>query len=216
MRIAVLGTGPVGHALATRLVHLGHDVWMGSRDAAGEKVVAWAAQQGDRAHAATFADAAHEAELLVNATGGSVSLEMLASIDEADLEGKVLVDVSNPLDFSQGFPPRLAPAIDDSSAEQIQRAHPGARVVKALNTMNCDVMADPSLVRGPHTVFVAGDDIAAKAAVVDLLASFGWPRPDIVDLGGLIASRGLEAYVLFWVNVRMALGTNHFNIAVVR
>ncbi|MDQ1679958.1 MAG: 8-hydroxy-5-deazaflavin:NADPH oxidoreductase [Frankiaceae bacterium] len=216
MRIAVLGTGPVGHALATRLVHLGHDVWMGSRDGAGAKVVAWAAQQGDRAHAATFAEAAHEGELLVNATGGSVSLEMLASIDEADLEGKVLVDVSNPLDFSQGFPPGLSPAIDDSSAEQIQRAHSGARVVKALNTMNCDVMADPLLVRGPHTVFVAGDDIAAKAAVVDLLASFGWPRPDILDLGGLIASRGLEAYVLFWVNVRMTLGTNHFNIAVVR
>jgi predicted dinucleotide-binding enzyme len=216
MRIAVLGTGPVGHAIAGRLVEVGHDVWMGSRDAAGEKVVAWAAGHGERAHAATFAGAAAAAELLVNATGGAVSLDVLASIDAADLAGKVLLDVSNPLDFSQGFPPGLSPAVTDSAAEQLQRAHPALRVVKSLNTMNCDVMVDPSLVRGPHTVFMAGDDDEAKAAVTDLLASFGWPRPDILDLGGLSASRGLEAYVLFWINVRMALGTNVFNIAVVR
>ncbi|MDQ1681895.1 MAG: 8-hydroxy-5-deazaflavin:NADPH oxidoreductase [Frankiaceae bacterium] len=215
MRIAVLGTGPVGHAIASRLVEVGHDVWMGSRDAAGEKVVAWAAGHGERAHAATFAGAAAAAELLVNATGGAVSLDVLASIDEADLTGKVLLDVSNPLDFSQGFPPGLSPAVTDSAAEQLQRAHPALRVVKSLNTMNCDVMVDPTLVRGPHTVFVAGDDDDAKAAVTDLLSSFGWPRPDILDLGGLSTSRGLEAYVLFWINVRMALGTNVFNIAVV-
>ncbi|MDQ1702199.1 MAG: 8-hydroxy-5-deazaflavin:NADPH oxidoreductase [Frankiaceae bacterium] len=216
MRIAVLGTGPVGHALANRLIEVGHDVWMGSRDAGGETVTAWAAGRSERAHAATFADAAAAGELIVNATGGAVSLAVLASVAPNDLAGKVLLDISNPLDFSNGFPPGLSPAITDSSAEQIQRAHPQARVVKSLNTMNCDVMVDPSLVRGPHTVFVAGDDDAAKSTVVDLLASFGWPRPDILDLGGLVASRGLEAYVLFWVNVRMALGTNAFNIAVVR
>jgi predicted dinucleotide-binding enzyme len=216
MRIAVLGTGPVGHALANRLIEVGHDVWMGSRDAGGETVTAWAAGHSERAHAATFADAAAAGELIVNATGGAVSLAVLASVAPDDLAGKVLLDISNPLDFSHGFPPGLSPAITDSSAEQIQRAHPQARVVKSLNTMNCDVMVDPSLVRGPHTVFVAGDDEAAKATVADLLASFGWPRPDILDLGGLVASRGLEAYVLFWVNLRMALGTNAFNIAVVR
>ena len=215
MRIAVLGTGPVGHAIASRLVGLGHDVWMGSRDAAGEKVLAWATGHSERAHPATFADAAAAAELLVNATGGVVSLDVLASIDPADLAGKVLLDVSNPLDFSNGFPPGLSPAVSDSAAEQLQRAHPQLRVVKSLNTMNCDVMVDPSLVRGPHTVFVAGDDAEAKATVTDLLVSFGWPGPDILDLGGLSASRGLEAYVLLWINVRMALGTNVFNIAVV-
>jgi len=221
MRIAVLGTGPVGHALADRLLEVGHDVWMGSREATGEKPVAWAdghatGPHAGRAHAATFADAPSHAELIVNATGGQVSLEVLASVAPGDLAGKVLLDVSNPLDFSNGFPPGLSPAVTDSTAEQIQRAHPDARVVKALNTMNCDLMVDPSLVRGPHTVFVAGDDAAAKATVVELLESFGWPGPDILDLGGLVASRGLEAYVLFWVNVRMALGTNTFNIAVVR
>jgi len=221
MRIAVLGTGPVGHALANRLLEVGHEVWMGSRDASSEKVVAWQAAHADgphagRAHTATFADAAAQAELLVNATGGMVSLDVLGSVAEDDIAGKVLLDISNPLDFSNGFPPSLSPAITDSSAEQIQRAHPQARVVKSLNTMNCDVMVDPSLVSGPHTVFVAGDDAEAKATVVELLASFGWPRPDILDLGGLVTSRGLEAYVLFWVDVRMALGTNAFNIAVVR
>ena len=216
MRIAVLGTGPVGHALANRLITLGHEVWMGSRDAAGETVVAWAAAGGERAHAATFHDAAAAAELLVNATGGVVSLAVLASIEPAALEGKVLLDVSNPLDFSNGFPPALAPAVTDSAAEQLQRAYPQLRVVKGLNTMNCDVMVDPSLVRGPHTVFVAGDDVEAKAIVVDLLESFGWPRSDVLDLGGIVASRGLEAFVLFWINVRMALDTNTFNIAVVR
>ncbi|MCU1675993.1 MAG: oxidoreductase [Frankiales bacterium] len=216
MRIAVLGTGPVGHALATRLVDVGHEVWMGSRDAAGEKVVAWAAGHGEHGHAATFADAAAAADVLINATGGSVSLDVLATIDEADLAGKVLLDVSNPLDTSNGFPPGLSPAVTDSKGEEIQRAHPAVRVVKTLNTMNCDVMADPSLVRGPHTVFVAGDDPEAKAVAVDVLASLGWQRPDVLDLGGIVASRGLEAYVLFWINVRMSLGTNVFNIAVVR
>ena len=216
MRIAVLGTGPVGQAIASRLITLGHEVWMGSRDAAGEAVVAWSAAAGERGHPATFNDAAAAAELLVNATGGVVSLDVLGSIAPAALEGKVLLDVSNPLDFSNGFPPSLAPAVTDSAAEQLQRAYPQLRVVKGLNTMNCDVMVDPSLVRGPHTVFVAGDDAEAKATVVDLLESFGWPRPDILDLGGIVASRGLEAFVLFWINVRMALDTNTFNIAVVR
>lgn len=213
-RVGVLGTGMVGQAIASRLVELGHDVVMGSRSATGEKVVAWAGSHPERARAGTFADAAAHAErLLVNATGGTVSLDVLAACDEPDLAGKVLVDVSNPI-ASHG-PLRLEPVMDDSNAERIQRAHPDLRVVKSLNTMNCDVMVRPASVPGEHDVFMAGDDDDAKAEVRSLLESFGWPAGSVRDVGGLEAARGLEMYLPFWISLRMTLGHNAFNIRVV-
>jgi predicted dinucleotide-binding enzyme len=214
MRIGVLGTGMVGSAIATKLAAVGHEVMMGARSPENEKAAAWAAAAGERASQGTFADAAAFAEILFNCTLGTASVEALRSVDPADLAGKTLVDVANALDYSQGSPPVPAVSGTDSLAERIQRAFPAAHVVKTLNTMNCEVMVDPSLVPGPHDVFVCGDHEPAKAEVVSLLESFGWPREQIVDLGELATARGTEAYLLLWLPVRMALGTNHFNVHV--
>ncbi len=207
----MLGTGPVGQALGTRLVEAGHEVTMGSRDPDHPGAREWAGRTGAR-HG-DFAAAAAGAEVVVNATAGTGSLAALAAA--GDLRGTVIVDVANPLDGSRGMPPVLSVPPGDSLAEQIQRAHPDARVVKTLNTMNGDVMAHPELVAGEHDVFVAGDDAAAKDVVVGLLGDLGWPAAAVVDLGGLVAARGLESYVLFWVAVRMAAGHNHFNVKIV-
>jgi predicted dinucleotide-binding enzyme len=209
----MLGTGPVGHALATRLVEAGHEVTMGSRDPDNPKARRWAAGAGDRARAGDFAAAAAGADVLVNATAGAGSLAALAAAGH--LAGKVIIDVANALDGSAGMPPTLSVPQGDSLAEQIQRAHPDARVVKTLNTMNGDVMAHPELLDGEHDVFVAGDDTGAKDTAIALLGDLGWPATAVVDLGGLQAARGMEFYVLFWVAVRMATGHNHFNIKVV-
>ena len=214
MRIGVLGTGMVGHAIGSRLVELGHDVVMGSRSATNEKAVAWAGSHPGRARAGTFADAAaHAEQLLVNATGGVHSLEVLASVPEGDLAGKVLVDVSNAI-VAHG-PLRLDPVLDDSIAERLQRAHPDLRVVKALNTMNCDIMVRPDLLPEPTDVFVAGDDSDAKVAVRTLLAGFGWPEQSVHDLGGIQAARALETYLPFWLAVMQTRGTAAFNIRIV-
>jgi len=208
MKIGVLGTGPVGQALASRLVELGHDVTMGSRDAANETAVSWA--RGHGATSGNFRQAAAGAELVVNATAGSHSTEAVGQADPGP--GTVLLDVSNALDGN--FPPGLTVPPGDSTAEQLQRAHPRTYVVKALNTMNCDVMVRPELVPGQHDVFVAGDDAAAKAAVTGLLREFGWPEAAILDVGPLASARGLEAGVLLWVALRMAIGHNRFNFHV--
>jgi predicted dinucleotide-binding enzyme len=215
MRIGVLGTGPVGQTLASRLVGTGHDVVMGSRTATNEKAVGWAEGHPERAGAGTFADAAAHGEVVVNATGGDVSLDVLRMAGADNLAGKELVDVSNPMKPDSGFPPQLDPVGDDSLAERIQREFPAARVVKALNTMNADVMADPSLLPGAHDVFMAGQDAAAKDVVRALLTGFGWPDGSIRDVGDITAARGLEMYLIFWIGLRITLGQNHFNIRVV-
>ena len=215
MRIGVLGTGMVGRTIGAKLVGLGHEVMLGSRTADNADATAWAAEVGDRATHGTFADSAAFGEVLFNCTGGMVSLAALEAAGEDNIGDKVLVDVSNALDFSQGMPPRLAVANTDSVGEQIQRRFSSARVVKSLNTMNCAVMVDPAAVPGYHNVFVSGDDADAKATVTDLLGQFGWPREAVIDLGDIKSARGAEALVLFWVFLRGALGGNQFNLGVV-
>ena len=163
-----------------------------------------------------FAVAAAHAELIVNATNGEHSLAALAQAGEENLRGKVLVDVANPLDFSRGRPPTLSVCNDDSLAEQIQRANPEVRVVKTLNTVNANVMVEPSLVPGEHNLFVSGDDADAKAEVVDLLESFGWQRDLILDLGDITTARGPEMYLPLWLRLFGAVGAPNFNIHVVR
>ncbi len=217
MNVAVLGTGPVGRAVAGRLAELGHDVVMGTRnpdDTAGrEDYAGWAADHHG-VRLATFADAAAGAELVVNAAGGDVSLGILESAGADHLAGKVLLDISNPLDHSQGFPPRLFVKDDDSLAEMIQRAHPDARVVKSLNTMNNALMADPQRLGEDTTVFVSGDDADAKAVITELLRSMG--HGDVIDLGGLETARGAEMWLPLWIRLAMALGGADFNLKIVR
>jgi 8-hydroxy-5-deazaflavin:NADPH oxidoreductase len=214
MLIGVLGTGTVGQTLATKLVELGHEVRMGSRDAANEKAQTWAASAGEGASTGTFADAGGFGELVFNCTAGGASLEALEQAGDDALTGKVLVDVANPLDFSRGMPPILTVCNDDSLAERIQRRFPDARVVKTLNTVNASVMVNPSSVPGEHDVFLAGDDTGAKTHVVALLESFGWPRERIVDLGGIDGARAMEMYLPMWLRLYQAFGTPRVNVHV--
>ena len=215
MKIAVLGTGSVGRTIGTKLVELGHEVTMGSRSATNEHAAEWVGSAGSGASQGTFADAAASGELVFNCTAGTVSLEVLRAAGEEHISGKVLVDVSNPLDFSQGMPPTLSVCNDDSVGEQIQRAFPEARVVKALNTVNAGVMVDPASVPGEHDMFMSGNDDGAKAQVSELLQSFGWPAERIVDLGDLTAARAQEMYLPLWLRLMGVFGPG-FNIKVVR
>jgi len=216
MRIGVFGTGMVGAAIATKLVEVGHEVTMGSRTNGNEQALEWVASAGAGASQGTFADAAAHGELVFNCTAGEASLAAIGSVETGDLAGKVLVDVANPLDHTQGMPPGLFTTSFDSLGEQIQRAFADARVVKALNTVNCEVMVDPAKVPGEHDVFVCGNDESAKTTVRELLESFGWPADHILDLGDITAARGTEAYLLLWIRLWGALGTGHFNVKVAR
>lgn len=220
--MGVLGTGMVGQALASKLVELGHDVMMGSRQAGNEKAVAWvaaagqAAGTGGAAREGSFADAAAHGEAVVNATGGMVSLDALRMAGGENLSGKVLIDVSNPLDFSQGMPPTLGVCNDDSVGEQIQREFPDAKVVKAFNTVNCGVMVDPGIVPGDHNLFIAGNDEAAKFHVRHVAEAFGWKHENVIDLGDITASRGLEMYVILWLRMAQASGGWQINVRLVK
>ncbi len=225
MRIAVLGTGMVGQALAGKLAELGHEVVVGTRnpeatltrsepDSLGNPPFGVWRETHPQVGLGTPVEAVTTAELILNATNGAGSVAMLESAGEENLAGKVLVDVANPLDVSQGLPPSLFVCNTDSLGEQIQRRFPQARVVKALNTMNCEVMVDPAKVPGEHDVFLCGEDAAAKQQVTGLLESFGWPAARIRDLGGITSARGTEMYLPLWIRLWAALGTGHFNIAV--
>ncbi len=216
MRIAVLGTGVVGTSVGSRLVETGHEVRMGSRTAGNERAVAWVEATGAGASEGTFADAAAWAEVVVNATGGLVSIEALTAAGAENLAGKPLLDISNPLDFSAGFPPTVAQPDDRSLGELIQETFPAARVVKTLNTMAADVMVHPRALPGTHSVFVAGDDADAKAVAAGLLRGFGWAPEEIVDTGGIAAARGLELYLPLWLSLMGTFGTPAFNVSVVR
>jgi predicted dinucleotide-binding enzyme len=220
MKIGVLGTGMVGIAIASKLVELGHDVMMGAREATNEKATAWVTKgvtKGkSKRKAGTFADAAMHGAILVNATRGSGSIAALDLAGTGNLDGKVLLDVSNPLDFSNGLPPTLTVCNTDSLGEQIQRAFPQLKVVKTLNTVNAGVMVAPRTLPQEHTVFVAGNDNEAKKAAAALLKEFGWRDAEIVDAGPIQASRGLESWLLLWVSLVGALGTPLFNLRLVK
>jgi predicted dinucleotide-binding enzyme len=212
----------VGRTLAARLAELGHTVVIGTRDpqatrsrteAGGNPYAEWAAAHDD-VGLATFADAAAEADLVVNATPGSASLAVLGLAGAEYLAGKVLVDISNPLDFSQGMPPTLFVKDTDSLGEQIQRAFPDARVVKTLNTMNADLMARPDTLPEGSSVFVSGDDPEAKSVVVGLLHEFG--HSDVIDLGDITTARGVEMMLPVWLRLWGALGSPAFNFKIVR
>jgi len=216
MKLGVLGTGTVGQAIGGKLVALGHEVKMGSRSATNEKAAAWVKTAGRGASQGTFADAAAFGELVFNCTSGAGTVEAARAAGEANLRGKVLIDVSNALDFSKGFPPTLFTGNTDSLGEQLQRALPDTQVVKSLNTVNANLMVDAgSLAGGEHDVFVSGNDAGAKARVTEILRDwFGWKH--VVDLGDITTARGTESYVALWVRLYGALKTPQFNVKLVR
>ncbi len=206
----------VGQAIGGKLVELGHEVTMGSRQAGNEKAVAWASEAGEGASEGSFADAAAFGEMVINATAGAASVEALEAAGADNLAGKVLIDVANPLDFSGGMPPLLSFCNDDSLGERIQGAFPEARVVKTLNTMNAGVMVAPGSLGESTNVFVCGNDEGAKAEVMELLRTFGWGEAQVFDLGDISAARGTEMYLPLWLRMFGALGTGQFNIGIVR
>lgn len=227
MKIAVLGTGMVGRALAGRLAGLGHDVVIGTRNVAqtlarneadqfGEPAfTGWHADHSD-VRLLAFSDAGAHAELILNATAGINSLAALEAVGATNLEGKVLIDLTLPLDFSNGMPPKLLVANTDSLGEQVQRAFPGARVVKTLNTMYVRIMVDPSRIPGRHNIFLAGNDADAKGIVKSLLSGFGWGDEVMIDLGGIEAARATEMYMPLYFSLVGVLGDFDFNIAIER
>ncbi len=215
MTIAVFGTGDVGQRIGDKLHTLGHEVVLGSRSADNEKGGAWAARRGNRARVATFRDAAGDAtELIFLCTSGAGTVAAVESAGDA-LDGKILVDLTNPLDFSQGFPPRLSVCNDDSLGEQVQAAAPNARVVKTLNTLANVLMVEPKRLPEESDIFVCGEDDAAKEKVCQLLRD-GFGHTRITDLGGIRGARAVEAWLLLWTTLYGTLGTSEFNLRLVR
>lgn len=214
MKVAVLGTGMVGQALATKFASLGHEVMMGARERGNEKALDWAQENGGQA--GSFADAGAFGDIVVLATLGSATIDAANLAGADNLAGKVVLDVTNPLDMDAGFPPPLLPEYSNTTSlgEALQAALPNSRVVKALNTMNCDVMVDPARVPGDHDVFYCGNDAEAKQTVAEILGSFGWENP--VDLGPITSARGTESMMHFWLRMYGVVGSANFNYRIVR
>jgi len=226
VRLGVLGTGVVGKTITARLAGLEHEVMVGTRDPEatlsrtepdqfGNPPFSDWQQEHPAVELGTFGEAAAYGEMVVNATSGVVSLEALKMAGEENLNGKILIDISNPLDFSQGMPPTLSVSNTDSLGEQIQRRFPEAKVVKTLHTMNAYLMVDPTQLAGAdHTVFVSGDSAEAKETVTDLLRRMGWT--DIIDLGDITTARGTEMLLPIWLRLFGALQKPVFNFKIVR
>lgn len=198
-RVGVLGSGEVGRCLAAGFSGRGHEVMLGSREPGKPELVEWLSGDGAGVQAGTFAEVAKYGELLVLALLGNAAEEVIADAGVENFNGKVVIDAMNPLDFSAGFPPKLAIVGDDSLGERIQRALPDAKVVKAFNTIGNPYFVDPGFSDGAPTMLIAGNDESAKRTVADVLADFGWS--DIVDIGGIEGSRELEAVCILWVKI---------------
>lgn len=226
MKIGVLGTGPVGQAIAATLADQGHEVFIGTRDPAatlartnpdgfGNPPFKVWHEEHLKIELGTLPEAATHGALLVNATRGMDSVAALKAAGEKNLAGKILIDIANPVDMSSGMPPSLSVCNTDSLGEQIQRAFPEAKVIKTLNTMSAHLQVGPGqLASADHTVFVSGNDASAKQTVTELLRSFGWK--DIIDLGDITTARGTEMMLALVVRVSIAMGLPIFSFKLVR
>jgi 8-hydroxy-5-deazaflavin:NADPH oxidoreductase len=205
MKFAILGSGQVGSSLGAGLARHGHTVVMGSRDPSAERVVAWAAEAGDRASAASYADAAAGCEVAVVATVWTGTENALRLAGPSNLAGKIVIDVTNPLGIGPNGP-ALVLGHTDSGGEQVQRWLPESRVVKTWNTVNHLHMIDPAIPGGPGDMFYCGDDADAKVVVADLLDQCGWPS---IDVGGIDGARLLEPMTILWVRYAMGHSTSN-------
>jgi 8-hydroxy-5-deazaflavin:NADPH oxidoreductase len=225
MKVGIIGAGSVGQAIAAKLIQNGHDVRLGIRnpspaELAKERMMArpltaWQKDTGGKV--TTFAEAAAHGELVINATSGGVSIEALKAAGASNLKGKILIDIANPLDFSKGMPPSLLPAYNHGTSlgEEIQKAFPETHVVKTLNTVSNAVMIEPSLVKGDHDLFIAGNSADAKKTVTDFLRNeFKWYS--VIDLGDIVGARATEHLLPIWIRLWGTLGTASFNIKVVK
>lgn len=215
-KIAVLGTGMVGNAIASKLIQLGYKVKMGSRTANNEKALAWVSANGKTAAGGTFADAAKFGEIIFNCTKGDIAIEVMQQAGIENLSGKILIDVSNPLDFSNGMPPTLIPALSNTNSlgEEIQKLLPDTKVVKTLNIVNCELMVDATKCGGDATMFVSGNNSEAKKEAEKILQQFGWI--DIIDLGEIKHSRSTEMMLPIWLSTYMATKNSYIGFRIVR
>lgn len=215
-KIAVLGTGMVGNTIGAKLIQLGYEVKMGSRTANNEKAAAWVAANGNKASAGTFADAAAFGDIIFNCTKGDIALEAIKMAGIDNFNGKTVIDIANPLDFSKGMPPSLIPEYSNTNSlgEEIQKLLPQANVVKTLNIVNCEVMVDAKKSGGDPTMFISGNNKEAKAEVIKILNQFGWS--DIIDLGDISTARGTEMLLPIWLRTWQATGNGHFAFKIIR
>lgn len=226
-KAAVLGTGVVAQTIAEKLISLGFEVMMGTRDVEAtlsrtgndnfgrQPFKDWHSEHPE-IKLGTYNQTAAFGEFVINATNGSGSLKALEMAGKDNLANKVMLDIANPLDFSKGMPPTLLVCNTDSLGEQIQQTYPDTKVVKSLNTMNAYIMVNPILIPGDHNVFVSGNDAEAKAFIKELLKKFGWQEKNIIDMGDISTARGTEMLLPIWVRLWGALQTPMFNFNIVR
>lgn len=230
MKIAILGTGNVGQSFAEKLVSLGHEVKMGTRNVSttmerkstdnygslpfGE----WHSKNGE-VQLMTFKDAVSESEIVINALQGATALSVIRSCNKSDFDNKIVIDISNPLDFSQGFPPSLLEGLNNTNSlgEEIQKELPKAKIVKTLNTMWSGLMVNPTMINnGEHQNYICGNDKEAKEKVITLLLSFGWSKDNILDLGDITNARGTESTLLIWTRIYGVTQNGAFNMKLVK
>jgi predicted dinucleotide-binding enzyme len=220
MKIGILGTGMVGKTLGTKLAQLGHEVKMGSREAGNKEGAAWAKSTGKGAAEGTFADAANFGEMVFVCLRGDAALPVIKgvaqSVPASQLKGKIFVDVSNPLDVSKPMPFPSLPELTNTTSlgEEVQKALPDSLVVKALNTVNCEVMVNPAIVNGDSDLFICGNDAGAKGKVSEVLRAFGWKS--LIDLGDITNARGTESLMPIWMRLWGHFKTPHFNFKMVK
>lgn len=228
MNIAVIGTGAVGQALSKKFVALGHKVFMGTRnveqslkrkenDAWGTPAIGSWIEENPQVELTDFKSAAEKGnDLLIFAINGVAALDSLKSIGEDLLNGRTMMDISNPLDFSKGFPPTLSICNTESLGEKIQNAYPELKVVKTLNSVSHSIMINPQLIEGDHVVFICGNDAGAKQEVSGVLESFGWKAENIIDLGDITSARGTEMTLPLWTRLMGKFQSSLFNLNIVR
>ena len=230
MKIAIIGTGTVGQTIASKLITLGHHVMIGTRnvseklastakDAYGNPPFAEWYSTNSNVKLGTFAEAASFGEMVFNATQGVTSVNALKHAGEENFTGKIIIDISNPLDFSKGMPPGLLPELSNTNSlgEEIQKKFSDSKVVKTLNTMWCGIMANPAMIgNGGHVNYICGNDTDAKLKVKLLLNEFGWKNENILDLGDITAARGTEAVLPLWLRIMGTIQNGAFNFKIVK
>ena len=216
MNIAILGTGMVGATVGKKLTDLGYKVMMGSRTSDNEKALAWVKKCGANASAGKFSEAAAFGEIIFLCTNGAVTIEVIGLSGKENFNGKTVIDITNPLDFSKGMPPTLLPGLSNTNSlgEEVQKTLPDAKVVKTLNTVNCEIMIAPDKLSEETSIYISGNETAAKEKVTEILRSFGWTS--IIDLGDISTARGTEMILPLWIRLWGTLKTGHFNFKIVK